>query len=123
MSFIDGKNRVNNQYLFTIPANEYHLTLGYSDASTGLSGGWTAEFAERQNKVPTSGFISAGSGLATPGYSVHGLFLTFRPQSGQARGVEFRITADNIFDTYYRRYLSYLAAEGQTFKFTFAKTF
>ncbi|HEX7872821.1 MAG TPA: TonB-dependent receptor [Sphingobium sp.] len=123
LSIIDGKNLSSGQYLFTIPANEYHLTVGYADARTGLSGGWTAEFADAQNKVPTSGFISAGSGQATPGYNTHSVFLTFRPQSGAAKGVEFRISAENIFDTYYRRYLSYLPAEGQTFKFTFANTF
>ncbi|MET0366124.1 MAG: TonB-dependent receptor [Sphingobium sp.] len=115
-SFIDGRNRTTGAYLNTVPANDYRLTLGYSDAATGLSGGWTGEFAERQDKVSTAS-------LATPGYTVHSVFLTFRPQSGAAKGVEFRITADNIFDTYYRRHLSQLAAEGQTFKFTFANTF
>ncbi|HEX7858415.1 MAG TPA: TonB-dependent receptor [Sphingobium sp.] len=123
MSFIDGRNRNTGAYLNTVPANEYRLTLGYTDAATGLSGGWTGEFAERQDKVTNTGFASAGAGLATPGYTVHNVFLSFRPQSGSAKGVEFRIAAENIFNTYYRRHLSSLAAEGQTFKFTFANTF
>ncbi|MCE7796657.1 TonB-dependent receptor [Sphingobium sufflavum] len=121
-SFIDGKNLLTGQYLNTIPANDYRLTLGYSDPVTGLSGGWTGEFAEAQNKVGGSNF-GAGSGAPTAGYAVHNLFLTFRPLSGAAKGVEFRISADNIFDRYYRRHLSSLAGEGQTFKFTVANTF
>jgi hemoglobin/transferrin/lactoferrin receptor protein len=123
MSFIDGKDRLTGAYLNTIPANDYRLTLGYNDAGTGLSGGWTGEFAERQDKVTTGAFSSAGSGLPTPGYSVHNLFFAFKPQSGPAKGFEFRIAADNIFDKQYRRHLSSLAAEGQTFKFTVANTF
>lgn len=122
-SFIDGKNRLTGDYLNTIPANDYRLTLGYADAGTGLSGGWTAEFAERQDKVTPGSFASAGSGLATPGYTVHNLFFAFKPQSGAAKGFEFRIAVDNVFDKQYRRHLSALAAEGQSFKFTVANTF
>lgn len=122
-SFIDGRDRLTGNYLNTIPANDYRLTLGYTDAATGLSGGWTGEFAERQDKVTPGAFASAGAGLPTPGYSVHSLFFAFKPRTGLAEGFEFRIAADNIFDKYYRRHLSSLAAEGQTFKVTVAKTF
>lgn len=122
-SFIDGKDRLTGDYLNTIPANDYRVTLGYADAGTGLSGGWTGEFAERQNKVTTSPIASAGSGLPTSGYGVHNLFFAFKPQSGPAKGFEFRIAVDNVLDKQYRRHLSALAAEGQSFKFTVANTF
>lgn len=122
-SFIDGKDRLTGNYLNTIPANDYRLTLGYADAETGLSGGWTGEFAERQDQVTTGPFSSAGSGLPTPGYSVHNLFFAFKPQSGPAQGFEFRLAVDNIFDKQYRRHLSALDAEGQSFRFTVANTF
>jgi hemoglobin/transferrin/lactoferrin receptor protein len=122
-SFIDGKDRSTGAYLNTIPANDYRLTLGYADAESGLSGGWTGEFAERQDKVTTGPFSSAGSGIPTAGYSVHNLFLTFKPQSGSAKGFEFRIAVDNLTDKQYRRHLSALAAEGRSFKFTVANTF
>lgn len=122
LAIIDGKNRLTGDYLNSIPADTYRLTLGYSDAASGITGGWTGEFAERQDKVTTGAFASAGSGLPTPGYSVHSLFLSFKPASGAAEGFEFRIAADNIFDKQFRRHLSALAAEGQTFKFTVAKT-
>ncbi len=122
-SFIDGKDRLTGNYLNTIPANDYRLTLGYADAETGLSGGWTGEFAERQDQVTTGPFSSAGSGLPTPGYSVHNLFFAFKPQSGPAQGFEFRLAVDNIFDKQYRRHLSALDAEGQSFRFTVANIF
>lgn len=122
-SFISGKDRLTGLYLNTIPANDYRLTLGYADARSGISGGWTGDFAERQAKVNTGPFATLGSGLPTPGYSVHNLFLTFRPQSSGAKGFEFRIAVDNLFDKQYRRHLSALAAEGRSFKFTVANTF
>jgi len=122
-SFVDGKDQLTDNYLNTIPANDYRLTLGYVDAATGLSVGWTGEFAERQDKVTTGAFSSAGSGLPTPGYSVHNLFFAFRPQGGAAKGFEFRIAVDNVFDKPYRRHLSALAAEGQSFNFTVANMF
>jgi len=122
-SFIDGKDRLTGNYLNTIPANDYRVTLGYADAGTGLSGGWTGEFAERQDKVTPASFSSPGSGLATPGYDIHSLFLAFKPRSGAAEGFEFRLAAENIFDTQYRRHLSSLDAEGQTFKITVANRF
>ena len=122
-SFIDGKDRLTGDYLNTIPANDYRLTLGYADAGSGLSGGWTGEFAERQDNVTRGSFASAGSGLPTPGYTVHNLFFAFKPQSGAAKGFEFRIAMDNLFDKQFRRHLSALAAEGQSFRFTVANTF
>lgn len=122
-SFINGKDRSTGNYLNTIPANDYRLTVGYADAKSGLSGAWTGEFAEKQDKVTGTAFSSPGSGLATPGYNIHSAYLTFKPTSGAAEGFEFRIAADNIFDKQFRRHLSSLAAEGQTFKFTVANTF
>ncbi len=122
-SFIDGKNRITGDYLNTIPANDYRLTLGYADAASGLSGGWTGEIAEAQDKVTPGSFPSLGSGVATPGYTIHSLFFAFKPRVGPAEGFEFRIGADNLFDKQYRRHLSALAAEGRSFKFTVAKTF
>ncbi|MET0238393.1 MAG: TonB-dependent receptor [Sphingobium sp.] len=122
-SFITGRDRLTGNYLNTIPANDYRLTLGYTDPAIGLSGGWTGEFAERQDKVTTAAFSSAGSGLPTAGYSVHNLFLTYKPQTGFAKGLEVRLAADNVFDKYYRRHLSSLAAEGRTVKLSVATTF
>ncbi|AMK17022.1 MULTISPECIES: hypothetical protein [Sphingobium] len=46
-----------------------------------------------------------------------------RTAFGPAKGFEFRIAADNLFGKYYRRHLSALAAEGQSFKFTVANSF
>lgn len=116
LAIIDGKDRLNDLYLNTIPANQYNLTLGYADPVSGLSGGWRGEFAEKQDKVTTAA-------LATPGYSVHDLFFAFKPQRGAAKGFEFRFGAENLFDKYFERHLSSLPAQGRTFRFTVAAGF
>ncbi len=115
-SIVDGRDRLNDLYLNTIPANEYHLTLGYVDAVSGMSGGVKGEFAERQDRVtsPT---------LVTPGYGIYDLFLAFRPRSGSAEGFEFRLAVDNLGDRYFRRHLTALPAEGRTVKITVAAAF
>lgn len=113
---IEGKDRLTDAYLNTIPANEYRAALGYADPVTGLSGGWSGEFTERQDKV-------ANPALATPGYSVHNLFFAFKQRDGAAEGFEFRIGVDNVFDEYFQRHLTSLPAEGRTFKFTVASSF
>lgn len=115
-SVVDGRDRLNDRYLNTIPANEYHLTLGYADRTSGLSGGVQGEFAERQDRVTSPA-------LVTPGYGVYDLFLAFRPRSGAAQGFEFRLGVDNIGDRYFRRHLSALPAEGRTVKVTVATAF
>ncbi len=116
LAIIDGKDRLNDVYLNTVPANEYRLTLGYADPVSGLSGGWTGEFAEKQTKV-------SSVALATPGYAVQNLFLAFKPRISDAKDFEFRIGIDNVFDKYFQRHLSSLPAEGRTFKFSVANTF
>jgi hemoglobin/transferrin/lactoferrin receptor protein len=115
-TLIDGRDVLDDVYLNTIPANEYRATLGYSDPVSGFSGGWNGDFAEAQDKVTSTA-------LATPGYSVHNLFLGFKPRQGAAQGFEFRIAIDNVFDKYFQRHLSSLAAEGRTFKVSAAVGF
>ena len=116
LAIIEGKNRLNDTYLNTVPANEYRLTLGYADPVSGLSGGWTGEFAEKQTKV-------SSIALATPGYAVQNLFFAFKPRIGAASGFEFRIGVDNVLDKQFKRHLSSLPAEGRSFKFSVANTF
>ena len=116
LAIIEGKNTLNDTYLNTVPANEYRLTLGYADPVSGLSGGWTGEFAEKQTKV-------SSIALATPGYAVQNLFFAFKPRIGAASGFEFRIGVDNVLDKQFKRHLSSLPAEGRSFKFSVANTF
>ena len=116
VSVIDGENRTTNAPLNTIPADTLNLTVGYVFPSRNLTVGWRGEFADDQNETTTAS-------LRTPGYSVHNLFLTWKPQDGALKGLEVQAGVDNLFDKTFRRHLSSLDAEGRTVKLTLGKTF
>lgn len=116
LSSINGENRINGLPLNTIPADELDLTLGYNFREQGISAGWRGEFAATQDEVATAS-------LRTGGYSVHNLFLTWKPREGALEGLDVRLAVDNLFDKQFRRHLNSLDAEGRTFKVTLARTF
>ena len=116
-SAIEGVDRVRDVPLNTIPANELNITAGYHWRERGLTLGWRGEFAADQDKVATAA-------LRTGGYGVHGLFVTWKPQtSGVLEGIEIRAAIDNLFDRNFKRHLSAFDAEGRTVKLTVGKAF
>lgn len=116
LSVIDGENRVTGLPLNTIPADTLNLTLGYVFPEQNLTVGWSGEFAADQNAVATAS-------LRTPGYVVHNVFLTWKPQDGALKGLDVRVGVDNLFDIDFQRHLSSLNAEGRNVKLTLARTF
>jgi hemoglobin/transferrin/lactoferrin receptor protein len=115
-SHMKGTDETTGQPLNTIPADELGLSLGYSVVPRTLMLGWRSEFALRQDEVDALG-------TATAGYGAHSVFATWKPNNGWLRGAEVRFGVDNVLDKYYRRHLSYLDAEGRTFKLSFGQTF
>lgn len=116
VSVIEGENRTSGAPLNTIPADTLNLTVGYVFPTHNLTVGWRGEFADDQNETTTAA-------LRTPGYSVHNLFLTWKPQDGALKGLEMQAGVVNLFDKNFRRHLSSLDAEGRTVKLTLGKTF
>lgn len=116
LSIIDGQDKVTGLPLNTIPANTLNLTLGYVFPEQNLTVGWRGEIVDDQDEVSTAS-------LRTPGYDVHNLFLTWRPQAGALQGLNVQVGVDNLFNRDFRRHLMSLDAEGRTFKLTLARTF
>ena len=116
LSIIDGEDRKTGLPLNTIPANTLNLTLGYVFPEQNLTVGWRGEIVDDQDEVSTAS-------LRTPGYDVHNLFLTWRPQAGALQGLNVQVGVDNLFDRDFRRHLMSLDAEGRIFKLTLARTF
>ena len=116
VSVIDGEDRKTGLPLNTIPANTLNLTVGYVFPDQGLTVGWRGELSDDQDEV-------ASASLRTPGYDVHNVFLTWKPQDGAFEGLDVRVGVDNLFDRTFRRHLMSLDAEGRTAKLTVARTF
>jgi hemoglobin/transferrin/lactoferrin receptor protein len=116
-STMEGTDETTDLPLNTIPADELSVTAAYMVRSAGLTFGWRGEFARAQNEV------SGAFATPTPGYGVHSLFGTWRPQRGALRGMDVRLGVDNLMDKTFRRHLASLDAEGRSFKLTVGHTF
>ena len=57
-----------------------------------------------------------------PGFEVHNLRATYKPQAGLLEGAEIRLGIENVFDKSYTRRLSTRPAPGRNIKLTLAKT-
>lgn len=114
-SHVHGTNKATGATLNTIPADTLAVTLGGRLPDYDLSFGWRGLFA---------GSMSTGAtaNRAYGGYSVHGLFVDWKPGEGQLAGFEVRGSVENLFDKQYRNNLAGDDAKGRTFKLTLAKT-
>jgi hemoglobin/transferrin/lactoferrin receptor protein len=130
LSVVDGEDRTGLTSaglpkpiipLNTVPADELTLNAGYVIPSWNLTLGWRGEFAKEAYKYnATTGAVTD----TTDDYNIHSLYAVWKPQ-GEAvlRGVDVRLSVDNIGDEYFQRHLSSLPAEGRTVKLSVGKTF
>lgn len=114
----EGVNDITRAPLTSIPADELDITVGYVVAALDLTVGYRVEIAGRQDEVPTLN-------LVTPGYTVHNLFASWKPQDGPFAGLDVRVSVDNLTDKLYRRHLVSTAFPdpGRNFKLSLARTF
>ncbi|WP_422050547.1 TonB-dependent receptor domain-containing protein [Shimia sp.] len=114
-NFQDGDEiRTNGDVLDwrNLPADQLRLTLGKRfDRKWDLS--WEM-VANAETEV---------NGSEAPGYVVHNLRATYRPQEGAFEGLEVRMGLENAFDKLYTPYLATRPAPGRTLKVSLAKTF
>lgn len=116
LSTTEGKNRLTDAYLNTVPADEANMTVGYRWPLQGVTFAWKVEAAADQDEVSTAS-------ERTPGYVVHGATLSWKPPAGALAGVDLRLAVDNIGDRRFRRHLSAFNAEGRSVKVSVAKAF
>ncbi|MFT4149732.1 MAG: TonB-dependent receptor [Paracoccaceae bacterium] len=102
-------------YWTNAPTDRLRVTLGKHVTET-LDLSWEAVAADRMERVnaPTA---------EAPGYVLHNIRATWRPQSGALEGTEVRVGVENLFDTEYKPWLATRNAPGRTVKLTLAKTF
>jgi hemoglobin/transferrin/lactoferrin receptor protein len=88
-----------------LPANTYQLSVGKRFGQT-FDIRWEGVLAE---DLDTNGTVDEG-------YDVHNLRASFSPSTGFLEGLVFRVSAENIFDTYYVPALATRAAPGRNIK-------
>ncbi|VDC22479.1 TonB-dependent heme receptor A precursor [Pseudogemmobacter humi] len=89
------------------------------DDELDLSWEMFAAKAYSDTSTTCTGFATCPS----PGYGVHNLRATYRPQSGVLEGTEIRFGIDNVFDRDYRARLATRDAPGRNVKLSIVKSF
>ena len=117
-SWIEGIDQSTGDRLASTPAPELMLEIGRRLPQQNLEIGWRGTFA---------GPVTLASGDRFPGYVVHDLFLTWRPQSGALRGIDVQFAVNNVFDlNYYNAldgsYATSLPRRGRDFRLTLGRT-
>ena len=102
--------------LTTIPADEVALTLGVRFPARNVELGLRSVLAARQAHLPEGE-------PATPGYGIHNVFATWRPDEGLMAGMELRLGIENLFDKEYKEHLSEDPGRGRTLRLSMTRTF
>ena len=102
--------------LETIPADEVALTLGVHFPARNVELGLRSVLAARQAHLPEGE-------SATPGYGIHNVFATWRPDEGLMAGMELRLGIENLFDKEYKEHLSEDPGRGRTLRLSMTQTF
>jgi hemoglobin/transferrin/lactoferrin receptor protein len=104
------------------PAQNVALTLGAKLPDRGLTMGWTAYYFDA---ITTYSVSTAAAGTitptATPAYTTHDLFVTWKPEDGVMAGMDVTLTVENVFDADYKNNLSLDRGEGMNAKLTIGK--
>lgn len=131
-SYVKGKRDTSprnpwgktSTWIAEIPPRKATATLGFNIPKYNFTAGWRAEFVRRQDRSPLSGDPKAGywSWPASRGYSLHNLFLSWSP--AKIKGMNVKITVDNLFNRAYNPYLGELASgTGRNIKFSLSQKF
>ncbi|UEA17391.1 TonB-dependent hemoglobin/transferrin/lactoferrin family receptor [Pasteurella canis] len=111
-------------WIAEIPARKATVTLGFNIPHYYLTAGWRAEFVRRQDRSPIAGDPKAvyWSLPSSKGYSLHGVFASWSPS--RLKGLNFKVTVDNLFNRSYHPYLGELASGlGRNVKFSVTQQF
>ena len=131
-SYVKGKRDTSprnpwgktSTWIAEIPPRKATATLGFNIPKYNFTAGWRAEFVRRQDRSPLSGDPEAKywSLPASRGYSLHNLFLSWSP--AKIKGMNVKITVDNLFNRAYNPYLGELASgTGRNIKFSLSQKF
>lgn len=131
-SYVKGKRDTSprnpwgktSTWIAEIPPRKATATLGFNIPKYNFTAGWRAEFVRRQDRSPLSGDPEAKywSLPASRGYSLHNLFLSWSP--AKIKGMNIKITVDNLFNRAYNPYLGELASgTGRNIKFSLSQKF
>ncbi|MFD1910806.1 TonB-dependent receptor domain-containing protein [Halodurantibacterium flavum] len=120
-SRVRGTDRDYDYTLSTTPADTLALTLGARLPDQGLEAGWRGTFVDGITTASRSTATGAITETDWSAYTLHDLYVTWRPQDGALRGFEVQLAAENITDEDYQNNLSLDRGRGRTYKLSLAR--
>lgn len=106
----------------SIAPDKLITSLGLKFPELGMTAGWQGKFVAAQDKV-----LPKESVYRLPpssGYGLHTLFASWSGRGENLRGLEARLTIDNLFNRDYRPYLSEgVTGVGRNYKLSVSKSF
>ena len=115
-SLVRGKNLTDDTPINSMPADKVALSGGYRVPEWGLEGGGRVSLVNGQHRVVS------GSGVATGGYALFDLFLSWTPEA-LGRDVSFNLGVDNLLDKNYRAHNQSLYEAGRDVRATVTARF
>lgn len=103
-SKLRGDNRSSHTPLESIPAAKAVATIGTRLPGTDLEAGWRTHMVAAQNRAETS--------KKSSGYAIHDVFVSWAPEQFND-ALRVNLTADNLFDRYYKLHESAIYAAGR----------
>lgn len=111
-----------NEPVSSIAPDKLITSLGLKFPELGMTAGWQGKFVAAQDKV-----LPKESVYRLPpssGYGLHTLFASWQGRGENLRGLEARLTIDNLFNRDYRPYLSEgVTGVGRNYKLSVSKSF
>ncbi len=114
----------NETWIAEIPPTTAHAMLGLKVPKANLAFGVTGDFVRKQDRSPVDGDPQAAVWALpkTSGYALYGLFASWEPNFW--RGLEARVTVDNLLNHNYYPYLGEsVSGVGRNFKFSVSQRF
>lgn len=116
-----GEDSTYGYTLATSPADNLALTLGGRLPDRGLEFGWRGTFVQEITTATRSTTTGVITPTTYPGYTLHDLFVSWKPQSGPFEGFEVQLAMENALDESYRNNLSLDEGRGRTVKLTLGR--
>ncbi|MDW5417787.1 TonB-dependent hemoglobin/transferrin/lactoferrin family receptor [Iodobacter sp. CM08] len=111
-----------DQPVASIAPDKLIMGLGFKLPEQGITAGWQGKFVGEQDKV-----LAVGNVYRLPpskGYGLHTLFASWQGRGDVLRGLEARLTIDNVFNRDYQPYLSEgVTGVGRNYKISVSKIF
>lgn len=113
-SALNGYDKTHSSRIASVPPMKFAFTLGSNLPEIDAKLGCRSIFNREQKRARHQ--TAQTPPQKTHGFATHDVFMSYLPQQNWAKGIEFNIGVDNLFNKYYRKHLANIPEMGRNFK-------